>query len=185
MAGHGVAIAAARRLLVARLGEACAAGIGPFPRAGIDLDGTVEQALSGAPALDAEDAFRAALAHSREQDRETGGAAAGPHRADLLVRHLERDRPAGQCSTGEQKALLIAIVLAHARLIAADRGAPPVLLLDEVAAHLDGERRGALFDELLALGTQVWLTGTDDALFAPLGPAARRLRVRDAVVVPA
>jgi DNA replication and repair protein RecF len=185
MAGHGIAVAAARRQLVARLGAACAAGVGPFPRAGLDLDGMVERALQESAALDAEDAFRAALARSRDEDRESGGAAQGPHRADLLVRHLERGRPAEQCSTGEQKALLIAIVLAHARLIAADRGTPPVLLLDEVVAHLDDERRRSLYDELLVLEAQVWLTGTVAGGCARVGPAARRFQVRDAVVAAA
>ena len=86
------------------------------------------------------------------------------------------------CSTGEQKALLISVVLAQARLQAAVRGAPPVLLLDEVAAHLDAARRTALFDEILALGAQAWLTGTDEALFAPFGDDAQFLRVRDAAI---
>ena len=91
--------------------------------------------------------------------------------------------PAEQASTGEQKALLVALVLAHARLIASERGAPPVLLLDEIVAHLDGERRRHLFDALLGLGAQAWMTGTDEALFRPLGGAAQYFRIKDAAIV--
>ena len=103
----------------------------------------------------------------------------GPHRGDLLVRHAGKDLPAADCSTGEQKALLIGIVLANARLLAAERGAPPLLLLDEIAAHLDAERRAALFEALLALGSQAWMTGTDVSLFESLGGRALHVSVRD------
>src|SRR3546814_4003734 len=101
------------------------------------------------------------LAESRRQDAESGGAAIGPHRSDLAVHHAAKDMPAALCSTGEQKALLVSIVLAHARLLGLARGAMPVLLLDEVAAHLDPARRAALAERILALGAQGWLTGTD------------------------
>src|SRR3546814_13670732 len=96
------------------------------------------------------------LAESRRQDAESGGAAIGPHRSDLAVHHAAKDMPAALCSTGEQKALLISIVLADARLRAAERGAPPILLLDEIAAHLDAVRRAALFEEICALGAPAW-----------------------------
>lgn len=124
------------------------------------------------------------LAAGRRTDAETGSTAAGPHRSDLAVRHAGKDMPAAQCSTGEQKALLLAIVLADVRLQAAARGVPPILLLDEVAAHLDPDRRSHLYDEILALGVQAWLTGTDAELFAPLAGAAQHLRVADAIVTP-
>jgi len=182
MAARGVAIAAARRDLVARLQGAIAAGVGRFPRPGLGVEGAVERWLDTMPALAAEEALRDRLAAARRHDAETGGAAWGPHRSDFAVTHLGRGLPAAECSTGEQKALLIAVVLAQARLQAAVRGAPPVLLLDEVAAHLDAVRRAALFDEILALGAQAWLTGTDEALFAPLGDDAQFLRVRDAAI---
>jgi DNA replication and repair protein RecF len=136
------------------------------------------------PALAAEDQLRALLRDSRGRDAETGGAADGPHRSDLEVRHLERDLPAAQCSTGEQKALLLSAVLAHARLLAAARDSAPVLLLDEVAAHLDADRRAALFDEVCALGAQAWLTGTDAETFAAFGSRARRLAVENATIRP-
>jgi DNA replication and repair protein RecF len=185
MARNGVAIAAARRDTVARLAQACTAGIGPFPVAGLGLAGEVEAALESRAALAVEDEMRARLAAARARDTAAGGAAVGPHRGDLIVSHLERDLPAGLCSTGEQKALLISIVLAHARLLALHRGAAPLLLLDEVAAHLDEVRRRALFGEILELGAQAWLTGTDAAVFAALGERARFFRVHEATVRPA
>ncbi|MFQ5775783.1 MAG: DNA replication/repair protein RecF [Kiloniellaceae bacterium] len=185
MARHGVAIAAARRNLVARLAEACTHRVGPFPVARPGLAGEVESWLDEMPALDAEERLRARLAGTRGRDAESGGAALGPHRSDLSVRHLASDLPAEVCSTGEQKALLLSIVLAHARLLALDHGGAPLLLLDEVAAHLDRARRLALYEEVLSLGAQAWLTGTDAAVFAPLGEAARFFRVADAAVRPA
>ena len=185
MAEAAVAIAAARRDLVARLNQAGAAGIGPFPRPEVSMVGAVESWLGGGPALAAEDRFRETLVASRRRDAEAGGAAEGPHRSDLHVVHAVRGVPAAQCSTGEQKALLIALVLAAARLRALEHGAAPILLLDEVVAHLDETRRAALFDELVALGAQAWLTGTDRALFAALEDRAQFLDVADGAVRPA
>lgn len=173
MARHGVAIEAARRGFVAALSRACAAAEGPFPRARLALAGEVSERLAEGPALAAEDGMRAQLAAARRRDAETGGAAVGPHRSDLTVSEAETGRPAGSGSTGEQKALLLSIVLSHARLLAAECGAVPLVLLDEVAAHLDPQRRRALFDEVLALGAQAWLTGTEAALFAELDTAAQ------------
>lgn len=180
MAERGVAVAAARLDMVERLGKAAAEGFGPFPGAGIALDGEVEAWLAGGPALAAEDAFRDRLAAGRAQDGSIGGAAVGPHRCDMRVRHLAKDMDAGQCSTGEQKALLMALVLAHARLLSAERGAVPLLLLDEVAAHLDEARRAALFDAITAFGAQAWATGTDASVFAPLKGSAQAFTVADA-----
>jgi len=183
LARHGVAVAAARRALMARLAGACAAGSGSFPRAGLGLIGEVESWLDELSALAVEDRLRDRLAAGRAQDAEAGGAGVGPHRSDLAVRHLENGLAAELCSTGEQKALLVSIVLAHARLLTLDRGAAPVLLLDEVVAHLDERRRAALFEELLALGAQAWMTGTDAALFDDLGPSAQFFLVRDAQII--
>jgi DNA replication and repair protein RecF len=182
MARHGVAIAAARRDVVARLGRACADGVAGFPSAALAAIGAVEAALTDKPALAVEDELRGRLAAGRRQDAESGGAAIGPHRSDFAVRHAGTGVAAEQCSTGEQKALLIAILLAHARLQAALRGVAPVMLLDEIVAHLDRERRRALFAELIALGAQAWLTGTDDAFFVELRGAAQFLSVRDATI---
>ena len=173
MAEKGVAVAAARREVAGRLNHLSAAAAGPFPGAGIEVTGTVEDWLQDVPALEAEDRFRAALERARAADAEAGGAGTGPHRSDLDVRHAGSGLPANQCSTGEQKALLIAIVLANVRM-QADAGRPvPVLLLDEVAAHLDRERCQALFSEILELGAQAWLTGTDPDIFRPLLGSAK------------
>jgi len=122
------------------------------------------------------------LRESRARDAIVGGAAMGPHKSDLDMRYAAKNMPADQCSTGEQKALLIGIILAHAALIKAERGAPPILLLDEVAAHLDEARRGALYDLLEDLGAQVWLTGTDENLFTAIEGRAQFFEVRDAAV---
>jgi DNA replication and repair protein RecF len=182
MAAQGVAVAAARRDAVERLDGACAQTEGPFPRPRLALAGTVEGWLDRLPALAAEDRFREALKQSRADDALSGGASVGPHRSDLAVTHAETGLAAEGLSTGEQKALLISIVLAHARLQRHSRGEPPLLLLDEVAAHLDAARREALFDELLGLDSQVWLTGTDIALFEPLHNSARFLAVSGGVL---
>jgi DNA replication and repair protein RecF len=168
MATSGVAVAAARRDVTARLSRASAEGAGPFPGAVVEARGMVEQWLDEGPALSAEDRLRAALEESRRTDAETGGAAVGPHKSDLRVRHLATGRSAAACSTGEQKALLIAVVLAGARVQMTEQGSVPVLLLDEVAAHLDARHRAALFDAVSALDAQAWYAGTDIGLFEPL-----------------
>jgi DNA replication and repair protein RecF len=176
-AAAGVAIAWARRRLVQGLAAALAEEPGRFPRPALALDGEVEAWLDGMAALEAEERLRAGLAASRHLDGESGTTAIGPHRSDLLVHDAASGRPARDGSTGEQKALLIGIVLADARLRARRDGRLPLLLLDEVAAHLDPARRADLFAELLALGAQAWLTGTDAAIFAPLGRHAQRFAV--------
>ena len=182
LAATGVAVAAARAALVARLNRVCAATAEPFPAAALALDGTVDRWLREAPALDVEDRLRATLAAGR---RPGSPEAEGPHRSDLAVRHVPKDMPAERCSTGEQKALLVGVVLAHARLQAVDEGAAPILLLDEVAAHLDDRRRAALFEAVLDLGGQAWLTGTDRGVFAPIADRAQIVEVTDGRLAPA
>lgn len=184
IAERGIAISAARRDLIGRLTEAMAAGTGPFPRAQLRMEGAVDSWLGEMPALAAEERLRDMLAYSRAADGESGGALWGPHRSDLLAIHETNRMPAALCSTGEQKALLVATVLAFARLLADLRGRTPLLLLDEVAAHLDETRRLALFQELRLLGLQAWLTGTDAAFFAPLAGDAQFFDVRDARIAP-
>lgn len=170
MAETGVSIAAARLDFIARLQRACDKAHDNeenfFPKAVLHLSGTIEELLGQLPALEVEEMFAYQLEQSRARDAETGGAATGPHKGDLQVRYKAKDMQADQCSTGEQKALLIGIILAHARLLQAEKGMPPILLLDEVAAHLDENRRAALFDLLIDLGGQVWMTGTDESLFS-------------------
>lgn len=179
MAADGVAVAAARREALARLRRLLAETPGRFPRPGLAIVGRVEDWLEEHPAVEVESRFAALLAANRRRDGETGGTGEGPHRSDLAVRHLDKDQPAANCSTGEQKALLISVILANARAEARRRGAAPVLLLDEVAAHLDREHRSALFDEILALGGQAWLSGTDRDLFAELSGQAQFVTVEN------
>ena len=179
MARHGVALAAARADTVQRLDAAARLGVGPFPRASLAMAGEVDGWVATMAAIDVEDRLRRELAASRSRDADAGTTSYGPHRSDLAVRHLDLDLPAAEGSTGQQKAVLVSIALAHARLVALSRGRPPLLLLDEIAAHLDAERRLALFDEVVALGVQSWMTGTDAELFAPLAGRAQILRVVD------
>jgi DNA replication and repair protein RecF len=185
MAADGVAIAAARRDLTARLDAACAAAAdGPFPQARLALDGEVETSLGAMPALAAEEQLRRRLEAARRADGESGVTTVGPHRSDLEVRFGAGGMEAASCSTGEQKALLLAIVLAYARLRAAAFGTPPLLLLDEVAAHLDASRRAALFTALSEIAAQAWLTGTEPQLFAGLAGSAQIFSVADAAIAP-
>ncbi len=184
MAEMAVAVAAARLAFTQQLQDVCDAFKTPyFPRARLSARGVLEELLDKAPALEVEDLFKHQLYESRGVDMLTGGAATGPHKTDLFVEYADKDMAADQCSTGEQKALLVGIVLAHARLVTAARGRPPVLLLDEVAAHLDVSRRGGLYDLLAGLETQVWLTGTDRGLFDDIGSARGQFfEVRDGTV---
>jgi DNA replication and repair protein RecF len=151
--------------------------LSPFPGALLSLQGEVDDWLDNGPALEAEDRYRTKLAADRGCDKAGGRTHAGPHRTDLVVRHAEKGQPAAMCSTGEQKALLIAIILANASLRGLEEGGIPILLLDEVTAHLDEQRRNALFDHLVDLGAQVWMTGTDDSLFGALKNQAQILEI--------
>jgi DNA replication and repair protein RecF len=185
MARHGIAVAAARRSLVARLDRVLAEGrLHPFPAARLAMRCGVAESLEAGPALAAEEDFRQLLARTRPADRAAGGATLGPHRADLEVTHAAKTLPASLASTGEQKALLVAIVLAHAGLIAEARGAPPLLLLDEPMTHLDESHRMALFETLASLPGQAFLTGTDLALFRPLSGRAEAVQPGPGAIVP-
>ncbi len=179
MAEHGVAVAAARLDALERLAAAIEESTSCFPRALLAVDGLLEEGLTRGPALAVEDDFRRILKVNRIQDSRSGRSSAGPHKTDLLVTHKDKVMAAGLCSTGEQKALLIGITLASARITATAFGAAPILLLDEVVAHLDSARRTSLFDELAALGSQVWLTGTDRILFEELGDRVAYYRVEN------
>ena len=183
MASCGIAIAAARAELVTRLAPFAAKNWGPFPGALLALEGDVHDWLSKGPALEAEERFRAILGTDRERDGTSGLTHAGPQRTDVLVRHAQKGDPAGRCSTGEQKAMLIALVLANVRRFTREYGEAPVLLLDEVSAHLDRDRREVLFTEMLSLAGQVWLTGTDPDIFSGLKGVAQFCTLEDAAVM--
>ncbi len=170
MARHGAAIHARRTDALARL-TAAQDGDGPFP--------TADLTLTGPDDATTEDTLREALAAGRGRDTAAGRTLTGPHRADLTAVYAAKGMEARLCSTGEQKALLISLILANARALRAEDGTAPILLLDEVAAHLDADRRAALYGELLGIGGQAFLTGTDPRLFRELGDAARHLRVTD------
>ena len=189
MAGQAVAIAAARLDASTSLNAAMAEAVGPFPQADLAVAGAVEASLDFMPALEAEDLLKARLAAARQSDAESGVTQWGTHRSDLVVtlsgRHLGGVHlRAGDCSTGEQKALLVAIILAEARLSTKRRGEAPVLLLDEVAAHLDRQRRDALFAELQALQAQCWLTGTERETFQSLDGWAQFMTAGDGRLLP-
>ena len=169
MAEAGIAMAASRVETVARLNRALEERVGAFPAAQLSLENDIDPA-----------ALRENLARARIRDAEAGRTTVGPHLTDLTVRHTQKRTDARECSTGEQKALLISIVLADARELSRARaGLSPLLLLDEIAAHLDVTRRAALFDEILELGAQAWMTGTDIEMFAPLSGKAQLFAVAD------
>lgn len=188
MAAHGAAIAAARVETLQRLQDAIETRPdGAFPKARLALEGALETEFEhGAKSADVEEGFARTLRDVRPRDMGAGRALDGPHRSDLLVRHAAKDMPAEHCSTGEQKALLVGLVLAQARALEGDAGAGPALILiDEAAAHLDSVRRAALFDELLIHSGQAWLTGTDQNLFEAFGTRAQMFEVRDGKVTAA
>ena len=170
-----VAVAAARAETVRRLSAALAARRATestFPSAEIGLDGWMEAAVLATPAVEVEDRYRAVLRDNRGRDAAAGRTLDGPHLTDLAVVYEPKGILARDASTGEQKALLIGLVLAHAALVADMSGAAPVILLDEVVAHLDPSRRAALFAALGRLGAQVWMTGADPAAFAEVPAGA-------------
>lgn len=185
MSAHGAAIAAARVETLQRLQSAIdARPDGAFPKALLALEGLLEARFeNGAASADVEEDFAALLRDVRPRDAAVGRALDGPHRSDLKARHAAKGMDADQCSTGEQKALLVGVTLAQARALANDPGAgPSLILIDEAAAHLDAVRRAALFEELLANEGQAWLTGTDEGLFDAFGDRAQMFEVREGKV---
>ncbi|WP_299372523.1 DNA replication/repair protein RecF [uncultured Tateyamaria sp.] len=173
LAETGMAIHANRVRALAELAQAQAGAQTAFPAA----DLTLLPGELGMP--DTVEDLRAALAGGRARDLAAGRTLIGPHRADLFGVYAAKDIPAKDCSTGEQKALLVSLILANARALARDFGAPPLLLLDEVAAHLDADRRAALYDEICALGAQAWMTGTETQLFEALADRAQYVEVTE------
>lgn len=190
MAETGIAVAAARLEAVSAMAAVVARRKArdpnsAFPWSDFKLEGRIEDDIAAMPAVDAEDAYARTLRDTRERDRGAGRTLDGPHRSDLAVGHGPKAMPARLCSTGEQKALLLGLVLAHAELLTErQEGAAPVLLLDEITAHLDEHRRAALFAEILHLKAQAWMTGTDANAFEALTGKARFWAVDEAKVVP-
>ncbi len=181
MAEHGALLDAARHRLVRALADSLAAEPdGPFARPHLSL---INSDGAPAPQWDA-DAIVDALASARGRDAAAGRALAGPHRFDLAASHAGHGQAAARCSTGEQKAMLLSIVLAHGDVIASLRGQRPILLLDELAAHLDPARRAALFQRLAATGGQVWMTGTEDALFHDAPSHLQHWHVARGTIIP-
>ncbi|WP_417456587.1 DNA replication/repair protein RecF [Kordiimonas sp.] len=187
MAEHAVAVATARLDYAGQLaGQLEAAEDGPFPKAELAIDGWLEGLLAdGMAAVEAETLYRDKLLSLRGRDMANGRTGEGVHRTDLIVTHAPKAMRADLCSTGEQKALLVALVLANAKLQSAMKGQAPLMLMDEVAAHLDESRRAALFAALASLGGQCWLTGTDRSLFAALEGQAEFFDVCDGSIQPA
>lgn len=173
MAHSGAEIDSGRRAALVELERAQAEAETAFPVAELELTATDGEMPGSAVE------YRAALEESRFRDLAAGRTLVGPHRADLYGVYAAKGVPARDCSTGEQKALLVSLILANARALAKSFGAPPILLLDEVAAHLDAGRRAALYDEICALGAQAWMTGTGPELFAELGARAQHFAVTD------
>lgn len=188
LAETGVAIVFARAELVALLSSIIdktrTEGDTVFPHAEIVLNGTLETMIREGAASDLEDTYRAMLCRERSRDRAAGRTLDGPHRCKLAVRHGPKNMEAALCSTGEQKALLTGMILAHAQLVGDVSGMAPILLLDEIAAHLDPSRRAALFDRIDDIGCQAWMTGTDDHLFEALGDRAQHFTVSNGSVSP-
>jgi len=183
-----VAVAAGRAETVTRLSATLAAARAQapeFPQAEIELQGWMEQLLPNHSAIEIEDRYRTLLKDNRARDAAAGRTLDGPHLSDLAVRHASKNIPAADASTGEQKALLIRLVLAHAGLIKQMTGFAPLLLLDEVVAHLDPARRAALYDALSSLGAQVWMTGADPVAFGDIIGRAQVFVVRSGIVEPA
>ena len=177
MARHGVAATAARMALLTRLNAAIEAGAAdPFPRVLLGLDCAIAAQLAEHPAIEVEDQLRAALAAARRQDAAQKSASIGPQKADFLIADLGTRRPAALSSTGQQKAMLIGIVLGHAAIVTTTRGQAPLLLLDEPLVHLDSTRRAALFAALNAAPYSAFLTGTDPEPFAGLEAACYTVR---------
>lgn len=177
MAEQAVAIAAARLSAVEAIQGMIYEAKTAFPKAQLQVQGAVESHVQEKPALEVEEWLQHELKSLRDQDKYSGRTTVGTHRTDLLVYHIDKQMPASHCSTGEQKALLLSIILAEARAKAKWKQGVPVLLLDEVVAHLDEHRRASLFQEILDLKAQAWLTGTDSSLFKELQDKAQFFHV--------
>ncbi|MEZ5691300.1 MAG: DNA replication/repair protein RecF [Rickettsiales bacterium] len=184
MAASGVAIAQARISTCEHINYAIGSSTLSFPKAYIDIIGYVEELLKdGKTALEAENMFAETLAISRRKDGESGRTNVGTHRSELLVTHVKKNMPASACSTGEQKAMMLSIILAQARSGAIWHRVVPIILLDEIASHLDSAKRQELFEEIYDIGAQTWMTGTDQSLFMSLHGKAQFFKVDNGSVI--
>lgn len=177
-----IAIVAARKAYCERLSAHCDHLSESFPKFSITVEGMLESWLDTMPALEAEEKYAQFLQASRMKDKEMGGIAYGPHRSNYVVQNLSKNQSAHLCSTGEQKALLISMILAHSRLVRVEQKRPPVVLLDEITAHLDDQRRDSLFEDILNLELQVWMTGTDPENFKALTDKAQFFGIEDGTI---
>ncbi len=182
IAKKGIAITAARLDVVKRLNDHLKRQTHQFPKATLFIEGEVERWLQHSPAIEAEDNYIQKLKDTRMSDAQLGMTQVGSHRSNFSVYHLERHMPAQLCSTGEQKALLISIIFANAHLQSEEKGVKPVLLLDEVTAHLDPSRRAHLFDELGKYGMQVFMTGTEKNLFDSIPASAKFWKISNGLI---
>ena len=182
IARYGVALTAKRQDVVERLNQLALADTGTFPSAHITIIGLMESLLDEFPALEVEERVRSELVKLRSADNDMRSPKIGPHRSDLVVLNVTSGLEASQCSTGEQKALLVRIILAATSLNAQEKGQFPILLLDEVAAHLDITRREALFDTICQMGIQAWMTGTDELIFRSLGTQVQQFSISGAKI---
>ena len=182
MARFGVAVAARRKEVVTQLNQISILDTKHFPTAQMAMLGKIESFLDDSPALEVEDRIRSELSNTRMYNNEGRGPRIGPHTSDFFVQHAANGTEARQCSTGEQKALLISIIVAAICLISQEKGQAPLLLLDEIAAHLDVLRRNALFEIISAMGIQAWMTGTDELIYSTLGTLAQRFKIINAKI---
>ena len=184
MSAEGIAICVARLQFIERLLQTRTWTLNNFPQADMALSGEIESFLLKSSALESEDQFKALLKKSRAYDRESGHASFGPHRSNFSIIYRTKNRDASSCSTGEQKALLISVIFATARLQRLQEQGVPLMLLDEVIAHLDEEKREALFDEILALKTQAWMTGTDLEMFKSFNNKVQHFQIENGIIRP-
>ncbi len=183
MAQEGMAITSLRQIFLAEISPLIQESSSGFPRVQLSLEGLVESLCLDASALEVEEKIQHFLRSARLEDSRFGSSQIGPHQTQVQFFHMEGKKFAEFCSTGEQKALLLSLILANCRLHKKNKGRAPILLLDEVVSHLDEERRNTLYKEILDLGMQCWMTGTEQRMFLPLGESAQYLGVQDRKII--
>lgn len=183
MAQESMAIVSLRHVFLSEVSPLIQVSASGFPKVHIALEGDIESLSLDGSALETEEKIQKILRDARREDGRVGGASVGPHQTQVQFFHIDRKKFAEFCSTGEQKALLLSLILANCRLHKINKGKTPILLLDEVIAHLDEERRETLYKEILELGIQCWMTGTDQKVFLPFGDKAQYFCVQNGVLL--